>query len=84
MAERRCTGLFFRVQRRRCGRAYGTLSRIIRLPFRTGPDQVQVRRQDGILEIPLERLEADRPKDPDPRPLTRPLNGKGVSNSKPG
>lgn len=43
-------------------RAYGTFSRTIQLPFRVDPDKVQARYQDGILEIELERLEADRPK----------------------
>jgi HSP20 family protein len=43
-------------------RAYGSFSRTIQLPFRVDPDKVQARYQDGILEIELERLEADRPK----------------------
>jgi HSP20 family protein len=43
-------------------RAYGTFSRTIQLPFRVDPDKVQARYQHGILEIELERLEADRPK----------------------
>jgi len=43
-------------------RAYGSFSRTIQLPFRVDPDKVQARYQDGILEVELERLEADRPK----------------------
>jgi HSP20 family protein len=40
-------------------RAYGSFSRAVQLPFRVDPDKVQAR---FILEIELERLEADRPK----------------------
>jgi HSP20 family protein len=43
-------------------RAYGTFSRVVQLPFRVDPDKVQARFNNGILEIELERLEADRPK----------------------
>jgi len=43
-------------------RAYGTFSRAVQLPFRVDPDKVQARFDNGILEIELERLEADRPK----------------------
>ena len=43
-------------------RAYGTFSRAVQLPFRVDPDKVQARFNDGILEIELQRLEADRPK----------------------
>jgi HSP20 family protein len=43
-------------------RAYGTFSRAIQLPFRVDTDKVQARFNNGILEIELERLEADRPK----------------------
>ena len=43
-------------------RAYGTFSRTVQLPFRVDPDKVQARFNNGILEIELERLEADRPK----------------------
>jgi HSP20 family protein len=43
-------------------RAYGTFSRAVQLPFRVDPDKVQARFNNGILEIELERLEADRPK----------------------
>jgi HSP20 family protein len=43
-------------------RAYGTFSRVVQLPFRVDPDKVQARFGNGILEIELERLEADRPK----------------------
>ncbi|MGC1891301.1 MAG: Hsp20/alpha crystallin family protein, partial [Stellaceae bacterium] len=40
--------------------AYGTFSRAVQLPFRVDPDKVQARFNDGILEIELQRLEADR------------------------
>jgi HSP20 family protein len=43
-------------------RAYGTFSRAVQLPFRVDPDKVQARFSNGILEVELERLEADRPK----------------------
>ncbi len=43
-------------------RAYGTFSRVVQLPFRVDPDKVQARFDNGILEIELQRLEADRPK----------------------
>src|SRR5262244_1725217 len=43
-------------------RAYGSFSRAVQLPFRIDPDKVQARFNDGVLEIELERLEADRPK----------------------
>jgi HSP20 family protein len=43
-------------------RAYGNFSRAVQLPFRVDPDKVQARFNNGILEIELQRLEADRPK----------------------
>ena len=43
-------------------RAYGTFQRAVQLPFRVDADKVQARFNNGILEIELERLEADRPK----------------------
>jgi HSP20 family protein len=43
-------------------RAYGSFSRAVQLPFRVDPDKVQARFSDGILEIEVQRLEADRPK----------------------
>jgi HSP20 family protein len=43
-------------------RAYGTFSRAVQLPFRVDPDKVQARFNNGILEIEMERLEANRPK----------------------
>ena len=43
-------------------RAYGTFSRAVQLPFRVDADKVQAHFNNGILEIELERLEADRPK----------------------
>jgi len=41
-------------------RAYGSFSRVVQLPFRVDADKVQARFNNGILEIELERLEADR------------------------
>jgi HSP20 family protein len=35
---------------------------VVQLPFRVDADKVQARFNNGILEIELERLEADRPK----------------------
>ena len=43
-------------------RAYGTFSRTVQLPFRVDPDKVQARFTNGVLEIELQRLEAERPK----------------------
>ena len=43
-------------------RAYGSFSRAIQLPFRVDPNKVQARFENGILEIEMERLEADRPR----------------------
>jgi HSP20 family protein len=43
-------------------RAYGNFSRTVQLPFRVDPEKVHARYDNGILQIELERLEADRPK----------------------
>jgi HSP20 family protein len=43
-------------------RTYGSFSRAVQLPFRVDPDKVQARFNNGLLEIELQRLEADRPK----------------------
>ena len=43
-------------------RAYGTFARAVQLPFRIDTDKVQARFNHGVLEVELERLEADRPK----------------------
>jgi len=43
-------------------RAYGTFSRAVQLPFHVDADKVQARFNNGILELELQRLEADRPK----------------------
>ena len=43
-------------------RGYGTFSRAVQLPYRVDPDKVQARFNNGVLEIELQRLEADRPK----------------------
>jgi HSP20 family protein len=50
------------VEWQRRERAYGSFSRAVQLPFRVDPDKVQARFNNGVLEIELERLEADRPK----------------------
>jgi HSP20 family protein len=43
-------------------RGYGTFSRAVQLPYRVDADKVQARFNNGVLEIELQRLEADRPK----------------------
>jgi HSP20 family protein len=43
-------------------RAHGSFSRTVQLPFRVDSDKVQAQFNNGILEIELQRLEADRPK----------------------
>jgi HSP20 family protein len=43
-------------------RAYGGFSRVVALPFPVDPDRVQARFTDGVLEIELQRPEADRPR----------------------
>ncbi len=43
-------------------RTHGTFSRAVQLPFRVDPDKVLARFSDGVLEVELQRLEADRPK----------------------
>jgi HSP20 family protein len=43
-------------------RVYGSFSRTVQLPFRVDADKVEARFNSGILEIELQRLEADRPK----------------------
>ncbi len=43
-------------------RPYGTFSRTIALPFRVDPDKVQARFANGLLEIEMQRPEADRPR----------------------
>ncbi len=43
-------------------RAYGNFARTVQLPFRVDPEKVHARYNDGLLEIELERQEADRPK----------------------
>ena len=43
-------------------RAYGNFARTVQLPFRVDPQKVQARYTNGVLEIELERIEADRPK----------------------
>lgn len=43
-------------------RAYGGFSRVVELPFRIDPDKVQARFGNGLLEVELQRPEADKPK----------------------
>jgi HSP20 family protein len=43
-------------------RAYGRFSRVIQLPYRVDPDHVEARMTDGVLQIELQRPEADRPR----------------------
>jgi len=43
-------------------RPYGTFSRTIGLPFRVDPDQVQAKFENGVLEVEMQRPEADRPR----------------------
>ena len=43
-------------------RAYGRFSRVIQLPYRVDPDRVEARMTDGVLQIELQRPEADRPR----------------------
>lgn len=43
-------------------RAYGAFSRTIELPFRIDADKVQARFTNGVIEIELQRPEADKPK----------------------
>ena len=43
-------------------RTYGNFSRVVQLPFRVDADKVHARFNNGILEIELRRLEANRPK----------------------
>ena len=50
-------------------RAYGTFTRAVQLPFRVDSDKVEARFNNGLREIELQRLEADRPKNRDPRRL---------------
>lgn len=43
-------------------RAYGAFSRSVELPFRVDPDKVRARAMNGVLEVELQRPEADKPK----------------------
>jgi HSP20 family protein len=42
-------------------RAWGRFSRVIQLPFRVDPNHIEARMTDGVLQIELQRPEADRP-----------------------
>jgi len=42
-------------------RTYGTFSRAVQLPFRVDPDKVQARFNNGVVEVELERLQAQQP-----------------------
>jgi HSP20 family protein len=43
-------------------RAYGRFSRVVQMPYRVDPDRVEARMTDGVLQIELQRPEADRPR----------------------
>jgi HSP20 family protein len=43
-------------------RVYGDFSRVVELPFRVDPDRVQARFLNGVLEVELQRPDADKPK----------------------
>jgi HSP20 family protein len=43
-------------------RAYGTFTRAVQLPFCVDSDKLEARFNNGLREIELQRLEADRPK----------------------
>ena len=43
-------------------RTHGSFARTVQLPFRVDSDKVQAQFNNGIQEIELQRLEADRPK----------------------
>jgi HSP20 family protein len=43
-------------------RPRGAFSRVIGLPFRVDPDRIQARFQNGVLEVEMQRPEADRPR----------------------
>lgn len=43
-------------------RTYGTFSRTVEMPFRIDPDKVQARFSNGVIEIELQRPEADKPR----------------------
>jgi len=43
-------------------RRQGSFSRVVELPFRIDPERVQARFAHGILEVELQRPEADRPR----------------------
>ncbi|KZD07336.1 Hsp20/alpha crystallin family protein [Oceanibaculum pacificum] len=43
-------------------RPHGVFSRTIGLPFRVDPDQVQAKFDNGVLEVEMQRPEADRPR----------------------
>lgn len=60
--ERRAPELPEQAEWLRRERAYGRFTRVIRLPFRADPDQVDARFADGVLRIAVRRPEADRPR----------------------
>lgn len=51
-----------RVTWHRRERVSGCFSRVVELPFRIDPDKVDARVLNGVLEVELQRPEADRPK----------------------
>jgi HSP20 family protein len=46
--------------RRECG--YGKFTRVIKLPYMINLDEVKARMHNGVLEVKLERAEADKPR----------------------
>ncbi len=43
-------------------RPHGAFTRVIELPFRIDPERVQARFENGVLELDLERPDADKPR----------------------
>ena len=43
-------------------RSHGQFQRLVQLPFRVDPDRVEARFADGVLEVDLQRPEADKPR----------------------
>ena len=43
-------------------RSHGQFQRLVQLPFRVDPERVEARFSDGVLEVDLQRPEADKPR----------------------
>lgn len=43
-------------------RSHGQFHRLVQLPFRVDPERVEARFVDGVLEVDLQRPEADKPR----------------------